>query len=243
MDSIIGRGRPELFSSRNGLLMCSVVEEHFDAGVLVIVPDLPDRPSLEVLTKWLNVEIRNFKVRIIDQSWKHLDHGILYPGGLTWRELDNRPLKFKSAQRPAARYLYFHYCLQVLRRAWKAGPGQSAAFSLADELGKPIWATHGRYISRNMLTAFAEEVGHHRQEFLVSSTPSDPRQHTTRLIAAGEMDSFWTFELEAYPLTENIDELAQLEHVIGELRLIARVAGPSLILNQDNLCNTRGDTS
>lgn len=51
---------------------------------------------------------------------------------MTWRELDDHLLKFKSSQWPAARYLYFHYCLQVLRHAWKAHPGQGTALSLAD---------------------------------------------------------------------------------------------------------------
>lgn len=41
---------------------------------------------------------------------------------------------------------------------------------LQDELGKPIWATPGRYIAKNMLSAFAEELGHeHHRELFVGA--------------------------------------------------------------------------
>ena len=45
MDAIFGATNPpELFSTRNGLLLFSALEDNFDKGVLVIVPDLPERP-------------------------------------------------------------------------------------------------------------------------------------------------------------------------------------------------------
>lgn len=69
-------------------------------------------------------------------------------GPLTWKQLDGRKPLFRSQHRPAARYLYFHYCVQVLRRAWKAGAGQRAVFGLYDEHGKPYWDTPGRYMAR-----------------------------------------------------------------------------------------------
>lgn len=173
MDAIFGQIRPsELFSSRNGLIISDQIEEHFDAGVITIVPDLPDRPSLATLFGWMDSKVRDFKVRIIDTEWAKLDRGITDPSGLKWRELDNRKLQFLNSQRPAARYLYFHYCLQVLRRAWKAGPGQKAVFPLTDELGKPVWATPGRYIGKKMILAFIEELGHEHKELLVGASPS-----------------------------------------------------------------------
>ncbi|KAJ9318384.1 hypothetical protein DTO271D3_1046 [Paecilomyces variotii] len=172
MDAIFGKqSSPELFSEKNGLIISTVIEKVLDTGVLVIVPDLPDKPTQKVLTRWLNQDIRDFKIRIIDREWSKLDHGIEEKdSGIKWRDLDNRKLKFIGKFRPAARYLYFHYCLQVLRRAWRAGPGQHAAFTLKDELGKPIWATPGRYIPRNMLLAFVEELGHEHSDLLIAAS-------------------------------------------------------------------------
>ena len=46
MDGIFSKIRPEeLFSSRNGIIMSTEIEMHFDSGVLAIVPDLPDKPT------------------------------------------------------------------------------------------------------------------------------------------------------------------------------------------------------
>lgn len=37
-------------------------------------------------------------------------------------------------------------------------------------MGKPIWATPGRYIPKNMLLAFVEELGHEYTDLLVAAT-------------------------------------------------------------------------
>lgn len=166
MDAIFGAtNTPELFSTKNGLLMCSIVEDNFDKGVVAVVPDLPERPSMEMLTSWVKSPVREFKVRILDMSWERIDDPII-SGPLTWRQLDGQKLSFRSQHRPAARYLYFHYCVQVLRRAWKAGAGQRAVFGLYDEHGKPYWGTPGRYMARRMLRAFVEELGHQYKPLL-----------------------------------------------------------------------------
>lgn len=143
------------------------IEKVFDTGAIVIVPDLPERPLLSALQQWMQTEVRDYKVRIIDPAGIRMDKFIMTIGGLRWRDLDGRKLKFKGDFRPAARYLYFHYCLQILRRAWRAGPGQHAAFTLQEELGKPVWATPGRYIPKNMLLAFVDELGHQYHDDLI----------------------------------------------------------------------------
>lgn len=171
MDAIFGKkAKPELFSARNGLILSNDIKAHFDSGVFAIVPDLPERPAMPMMLRWLEGEARDFKVRIIDPQWSMLDQGILTADGLKWRDLDNRKLIFKGKCRPAAQYLYFHYCLQILRRAWRAGPSQHAAFTLHDQMGKPIWATPGRYIPKSMLLAFVEELGHEYTDLLVAAT-------------------------------------------------------------------------
>lgn len=171
MDDIFGKIPPkELFSSRNGIIMSAEIEMHSDSGVLAIVPDLPDKPTASILSFWANQYVRDYKVHITDNEWPKLDKQIFPFGELKWRNLDNRKLQFQSRQRPAARYLYFHYCIQVLRRAWKAGPGMKAGLVLKDEFDKPVWATPGRYIARNMLLAFIEEVGNENESLMLGAS-------------------------------------------------------------------------
>ncbi|PKY03798.1 hypothetical protein P168DRAFT_311344 [Aspergillus campestris IBT 28561] len=186
MDAIFGKiCPPELFSSRNGLIMSAAVEKVFDIGVLVIVPDIPDRPTKQVLCGWVNDEVREFKIRIIDTTWSKLDHFVV--GTTRWRDMDGKKLEFRGNYRPAARYLYFHYCVQILRRAWRAGPGQQAVFSLQDELGKLFWGTPGKYVARNMLKAFIQELGHEADDLLIGARGSGGDDKVLLNIAATQI--------------------------------------------------------
>lgn len=182
MDAIFGATNPpELFSTRNGLLLFSALEDNFDKGVLVIVPDLPDPPPRNRLAAWLKSPTREYKLRIIDTSWELIDDPV-HARGLAWRQLDGRRLLFRSEHRPAARYLYFHYCIQVLRRAWKAGGGQKTAFGLHDEHGKLFWGTPGRYMAKNMLRALTEELGHEYEPLLQGGNSFRPASDRSLLL-------------------------------------------------------------
>ena len=126
MDDILGKIRPvELFYSRKGIIMSAEIEVYFDSSALAIVPDFPDKLTASILSFWANQDVRDYKVRIIDNEWSKLNKHTFPFGDLKWRDLDNRKLQFQSGQRPALRYLYFHYCIQALRRAWRAGPNES----------------------------------------------------------------------------------------------------------------------
>lgn len=127
----------EMFSARNGFLMNAQVEQVFDNYQIVIVPrGLP--------------KDHEWKVRIVDKSLlkKKLNGGL-------WQDLDNVQLVFKGNCRPAARYLYWHYCLAVIH-----GAGKGSSRGWREEMGKDCWATPGKYIRANMLRALAEQIGH-----------------------------------------------------------------------------------
>ncbi|CAG7937422.1 unnamed protein product [Penicillium salamii] len=150
MDAIFGkRKHPELFSPRNGILVSVFIEQHLDSGKLVIVPDLENRPKIADLVNWLKSPItRDLPLR--------------------YRDLDNRRLTFKSDFRPAARYLYFHYIIQLLRYSWQSESqgGEEAIRIMKGEHGKPFWGTPGRYLPKNMLLALVEELGHEYKPIL-----------------------------------------------------------------------------
>jgi HNH endonuclease len=173
MDEIFGKFRPsELFSSRNGIVVHKFIEKEFDKGVFVIVPDIPDRFSLETVKAWVTGDVREFKIRIINSLFHKLDRGVTGPKCDTWRNLDGRRLIFRSNNRPAARYLYFHYCLQILRRAWQTTPEEQKALALYEEFGQYVWATPGRYIGRKMLRALVDTLGHEYKDLLRGASMS-----------------------------------------------------------------------
>lgn len=161
MDAIFGRRKePELFAPRNGLLLYKNIEKYFDSGKLVIVPDIPDHPSVTNLNTWITKKPREYKLRILDKSWDQINERVTSYFDTTWADLDNKHLEFRGSFRPRARYLYFHYCVQVLRYAWQQEDNEDRLLTLKHESGRPFWGTRGRYIKRNMLRAFIEELGH-----------------------------------------------------------------------------------
>ncbi|KXG52810.1 uncharacterized protein PGRI_080660 [Penicillium griseofulvum] len=168
MDAIFGKTKtPELFSPRNGVMVSKYIEHYLDSGKMVIVPNLPDRPKLAQLLGWLNSDVRSLKIRLLDHSWNKLEHPIVRDLPLKYRDLDNRVLIFRSSFRPAARYLYFHYAIQVLRHAWEQNSqGDKAAETMQAEAGKLFWGTPGRYLPKNMLLALVEELGHEYKPLL-----------------------------------------------------------------------------
>jgi hypothetical protein len=167
MDAIFGEtDEPELFSPLNGLVISSHIETKFESGLFAIVPDVPDEPTPDDLQQWHNSRPREYKLKIINKDAKILAQMIPYVDK-TWKELDGKKLEFRSDFRPRARYLYFHYCLQVLRHAFtERFQGETLRQS---ELTKPAWASPGKYIKRHMLLAFVEEIGHKYDHLLQGS--------------------------------------------------------------------------
>ncbi|KAJ5093164.1 hypothetical protein N7456_009025 [Penicillium angulare] len=176
MDAIFGKmHESELFSPRNGILISRRIEEVFDIGKLAIVPWLPDNNgfNFEAIKRWLHCEQREYQVKILDRKWDRLTHPISPHHPLTFQDLDGRKLHFLGPTRPAARYVYFHYCIQVLRSAWQMNEAKNAygaAKLLEDENGKPFWGTPGRYLPKNMLRALVEELGHDYKALLDGAT-------------------------------------------------------------------------
>ncbi|EKV11278.1 hypothetical protein PDIG_51140 [Penicillium digitatum PHI26] len=181
LDAIFGKTRAEeLFSPRNGLLLCKKLERYFDSGKFVIVPDIPNFQKnvlVSAVKGWLNCEPRQYRVKLIDPDWEKKDEKISRWQSLTFGQLDGRPLRFRSNFRPAARYLYFHYCIQILRMCWQhssQGRSSQAAALLQLEKGNPFWGTVGRYLPRNMLLALVEEMGHEYTFVLDGAAASRP---------------------------------------------------------------------
>ncbi|KKA18479.1 hypothetical protein T310_7576 [Rasamsonia emersonii CBS 393.64] len=120
MDAVFrARKSPELFSPRNGLLISSCIEEFFDSGNLVLVPDLPDRPSVTDIRGWIKREPREYKIRIIDLKWNKLGKPIHPWVEMKWSDLQDRRVEFLTPFRPRERYMYFHYCIQILQYIWQ----------------------------------------------------------------------------------------------------------------------------
>jgi HNH endonuclease len=168
MDSVFGpMPTPELFSPSNGMIISQSVEKRFDSGFMAIVPRLPNHPTPEQMSLWHSSKPKEYKVRILDLEDPEASK-VIRPGSeQKWKDLDGTNVEFQSTFRPRARYLYFHYCMQILRRAWKAE--KKASEQLKKEFGKGYWGTVGGYLPHSMLRAFVDELGHEYEALMAGA--------------------------------------------------------------------------
>ena len=166
MDAIFGRpdsGHSELFKAENGILWSTGAEQRFEGGHFVIVPDIPNQPTKQQIDAWEASDPKEYKVRVLNPTHTLIRAKFLGTD-ITWADLDNRRLQFKTTFRPRARYLYFTYCAAMLRRSLM---GKHLEASSAD-----IWGVPGRYMPKRMLMGFVEHMGR-EYEFLLKGAIED----------------------------------------------------------------------
>ena len=137
------KGHSLMWGQANGIMLHNDVEEAFDAGQLVIVPDEGSDDN-------------GFKTILLSEELKKnddQDSGINRP----WSGLHGKPLVFKTDQRPGKRFLYAHTLLTAfVRRRWCVkgwGNDREVLFS-----GR-IWGSPGKWLRKSQLLAIAAEVG------------------------------------------------------------------------------------
>lgn len=138
----------ELFHPRNGLLLVDSVESRFDRHQLVIVP----QPEARIQS---DGSIDRWVVKILDTQVINIP--LLELGG-TFEKLHNRELSFRTSARSAARYLYFHFLVAMLR----AKIHGRNIYEQRDQNSenRPIsWATPAPYLQEKMLHTLSVEVG------------------------------------------------------------------------------------
>ena len=158
MVSIFGdEARDELFSANNGIAMFRDAEEKFDSGAIVLVPDVRDDASTEEMISWNARKVKDYKIRVVRPQDVGMDLICEPQSNMTWQELDGKPVAFKSDFRPRARYLYYAYCVAMMRRGYHNEP---RSVTLKDQLGNKFWGTVGPYIRKSMLDGFVTLLGH-----------------------------------------------------------------------------------
>ncbi|PWO28608.1 KatG, Catalase (peroxidase I) [Pyrenophora tritici-repentis] len=168
----------ELFSASNGLMLPTLVEEQFDNGMMAIVPAIKNPSSKAEVALWLNQEPRKYKINFFDNARRALDEDVyddMSSGKavpVKFRDLHNQELHFRGNFRPRARYLYFHYCCQVLRNAWSKGANVKSLSTMQGEHRVFAWGTVGKYMAEDQMRAFLEELGHEYKPLMANADPA-----------------------------------------------------------------------
>jgi hypothetical protein len=131
--------RPE-----NCLMMNRDIEQAFDNGIITLFPvDPTTRPVL----RW--------KIILVNQDARNqvLDMKTVERVG----DLNGKEITFLTEQRPASRFLYYHFVMSLLLCRARDNPGWEALWL---QYGKTEpWSTPGRYLRQSMLAALTRCVG------------------------------------------------------------------------------------
>ena len=130
-----------IIKTDNCLLMHESVETAFDKGNFVLLPvDKSENPVLRWGIKMTNVAAANTDM-----------------GRVSLKQLDSKEIIFKNSNRPASRFLYYHFVVTLLRNKRDRQPGWDTYLTeLPTE--KPF-DTVGGYLRESMLLALAKAAG------------------------------------------------------------------------------------
>lgn len=138
----------ELYSVRNGLILDSEVARYFDNHEIAFVPETPIASAQP---------IKDWRVRVMDGNIR--DRHVSGKASPKWKEIDGRQLSFLSPARPAARYVYFHFVIALLRSRRHNRNRRPDGWTCSE-----MWATPGKWVRKSMLEALARAVGHEMVE-------------------------------------------------------------------------------
>ena len=187
MSNIFGTHN-ELSEIENGLLLSTDAENKIGKGNIVLVPNVSNDSSKQVMDEWSRSNPKQYKIRVLNPTAKGMDkyHPCGHLTKKTWNDLDGNEVHFRSNHRPRTRYMYWLYCQTMLRRSWKAKPAERHE-KAKEEFGKKFWGSRGPYMKKNMLRAFVLEMGQeyeHLLEGAVPETASDNEPNPMALTAA-----------------------------------------------------------
>jgi len=178
MDSIFGpEPRDELFSAANGIFLHTKIEQALDRGFLAIVPDIgvdPKDPLApwedkeerhKALRKWETSQVREYRIAVLDSTPASMKEPVfikMYNLGFdNLMGLEGRRLVFRNDARPRARYVWWAFLSAITQLSWKGSVKNPDSLIQKEVLkGTRFWGTHGKYVKKNILLGFVQEIGH-----------------------------------------------------------------------------------
>ncbi|KAI9665120.1 MAG: hypothetical protein M1831_002130 [Alyxoria varia] len=142
-----------IFHWKNCIFLTGILEERWDKGWFVIVPD---RHSYRARVKNPSLPLE-YRFVLLHQAVKDkriYHEPASYPGpnpptpNPTWAELDKKQLLWKSHQRPATRYMYARFVMGLVAavRSGFIAPHETSFLDI-----NTLWATPGPYLRHSMI--------------------------------------------------------------------------------------------
>ncbi|EYB28008.1 hypothetical protein FG05_30291 [Fusarium graminearum] len=190
MDDIFGGGSSDdLFSPCNGLFLHKRIEAALENGYIAIIPDLDLEPAdpmfplndkddrQDRVKEWERQNPKNYRVIVVDKDHPHVNKKISRKedmGGFqTIAELHNRKLVFLTDFRPRARYIWWTFLNTILHVAWRSNSKDQNIQHEEVRKTTRYWGTRGKYIKKNQLLGFVEEIGHNVASILTDEAGTE----------------------------------------------------------------------
>jgi hypothetical protein len=112
-------------TTQNGLLLHAAVEEAIDDSAITVMADIPLDPTKAQVKLFHKSNPKNYRWRVVNPDSVSLNELVAEEGyqniekEIRVRDLDGKLLCFRNDNRPRARYLYWIFCVAMLRLAWK----------------------------------------------------------------------------------------------------------------------------
>jgi len=147
--------KDEMFSPKNGLLIFDPLVKMMDKGFFALVPDLPDDASHEACMNWNTQTLKEYKIHVFEREHKDMKGHLMFGemAGLPAYELHGRKVKFLNDFRPRARYLFWVYCVNLIKNAVKTGSFDKIPIK------KPYWGSLRSYMHSGKIKALGKLVG------------------------------------------------------------------------------------
>ena len=108
----------ELFSSRNGLLISGTAKMFLDNGTVALGPAIDYDISSAQIELWNALPVKQYRLRISRPNDECMDEMVSSDSNITWKEMDNKPVTFRSHYCPRASYLCYVYFVAPLCLAY-----------------------------------------------------------------------------------------------------------------------------
>lgn len=161
----------ELMHWRNAIPIAGFIEKFFDLGYIALVPCFPGRGSAKDVDDWQSGRIiRQYKIKIFaplnSQKFERavIPHSGIHAGKRI-RQLDGAQVQFRNDTRPRARYLFYHYLFCMATYMTHNNTKERDAV-FWNNIGQPVWGSHGRYMRRRYIMGLAAEFGHDLERLL-----------------------------------------------------------------------------
>ena len=177
------------------------IEKALDRGLIAIVPNVNLDPAdpeetqndqierSQRLQAWEKTKVKEYKTIVLVPDHPEVNNRSIFDwmdgkNSKPLADLNGRPLKFITAFRPRARYIWWTFMSAILQQSWRAKQAQSTLGQIEVNKAVRYWGTRSRYAKKILIRGFIDQLGQDIKSILEHGIDDeDPEEPDPRAIA------------------------------------------------------------